>query len=122
MISPELLPTDVKGEPTQSTESSIGPYELHDFFLFHFLRYAAAPEKILYLAGQAKFDQGLHAGRDPRLAAAVPDAVLRPAVQALVPAGRAEGRLGEPVAARRLAHAQRRGRGAVVEAPGVSAV
>jgi NAD+ synthase (glutamine-hydrolysing) len=55
VISPELLPADSKGE-AQSTESSIGPYELHDFFLFHFLRYAAAPEKILYLASQAKFD------------------------------------------------------------------
>ena len=57
VISPELLPTDAKGEAMQCTESSIGPYELHDFFLFHFLRYAAPPEKILYLAEQAKFDR-----------------------------------------------------------------
>jgi NAD+ synthase (glutamine-hydrolysing) len=56
VISPELLPTDAKGQ-AQSTESSIGPYELHDFFLFHFLRYASPPEKILYLASQAKFDR-----------------------------------------------------------------
>jgi NAD+ synthase (glutamine-hydrolysing) len=54
-ISPELLPTGADGSAVQATESVIGPYELHDFFLFHFLRYGAPPEKILYLAGQAKF-------------------------------------------------------------------
>jgi NAD+ synthase (glutamine-hydrolysing) len=55
-ISPELLPTGDDGQSTQATESTIGPYELHDFFLFHFLRYGSPPEKILYLAEQAKFD------------------------------------------------------------------
>jgi NAD+ synthase (glutamine-hydrolysing) len=54
-ISPELLPTDASGAATQSTEATIGPYELHDFFLYHFLRYGAPPEKILFLAKQAKF-------------------------------------------------------------------
>lgn len=54
-ISPELLPADANGV-AQSTESSIGPYELHDFFMFHFLRYGTSPEKILYLATHAKFD------------------------------------------------------------------
>lgn len=53
-ISPELLPAGVDG--AQSTESVIGPYELHDFFLFHFLRYGSPPEKILHLAGHARFD------------------------------------------------------------------
>ncbi len=56
-ISPELLPVAADGTSSQSTESVVGPYELHDFFLFHFLRYGAPPEKILYLAGQAKFDR-----------------------------------------------------------------
>jgi NAD+ synthase (glutamine-hydrolysing) len=56
-ISPELLPTDAAGAATQSTEATIGPYELHDFFLYHFLRYGAPPEKIVYLAKHAKFDQ-----------------------------------------------------------------
>lgn len=55
-ISPELLPTAKDGKGTQSTESMIGPYELHDFFLFHFLRYGAPPEKILFLAEHATFD------------------------------------------------------------------
>lgn len=54
-ISPELLPTDASGSATQSTEGTIGPYELHDFFLYHFLRYGAPPEKILFLARHAKF-------------------------------------------------------------------
>jgi NAD+ synthase (glutamine-hydrolysing) len=56
-ISPELLPTGADGMTAQETEGVIGPYELHDFFLFHFLRYGAPPEKILYLARQAAFDR-----------------------------------------------------------------
>lgn len=55
-ISPELLPTSADGT-AQSTESAIGPYELHDFFLFHFLRFGTTPRKILYLASQATFDR-----------------------------------------------------------------
>ena len=54
-ISPELLPAGETGE-AQSTESTIGPYELHDFFLYHVVRFGAPPEKVLYLATQAKFD------------------------------------------------------------------
>ena len=56
-ISPELLPTDASGEITQSTESTVGPYELVDFFLYHFLRFGAEPDKILFLAGQAAFER-----------------------------------------------------------------
>lgn len=56
-ISPELLPTSQAGEIVQATEDVIGPYELQDFFLFHFLRYGTAPAKILYLATQAQFDR-----------------------------------------------------------------
>ncbi len=55
-ISPELLPV-AEGAGPQSTESAIGPYELHDFFLYHFLRWGATPEKILFLASQTKFDR-----------------------------------------------------------------
>jgi NAD+ synthase (glutamine-hydrolysing) len=57
VISPELLPTTEKGEIAQATEDTVGPYELHDFFLYHFIRYGTAPDKILHLAGQAKFDR-----------------------------------------------------------------
>jgi NAD+ synthase (glutamine-hydrolysing) len=56
-ISAELLPMTDGGKMMQATEGVIGPYELHDFFLFHFLRYGAPPEKILFLARFARFDQ-----------------------------------------------------------------
>ena len=49
-ISPELLPPDKLGNMLQKTESTIGPYVLHDFFLYHFLRYGAEPKKLLYIA------------------------------------------------------------------------
>jgi NAD+ synthase (glutamine-hydrolysing) len=52
-ISPELLPTDDQGNIAQHTESVIGPYELHDFFLYHAQKYGAPPDKILYLAERA---------------------------------------------------------------------
>jgi NAD+ synthase (glutamine-hydrolysing) len=55
VISPELLPTAANDKGIQDTQAVIGPYELHDFFLFHFLRYGATPEKLLYLAEQARF-------------------------------------------------------------------
>lgn len=54
-ISPELLPPDAQGNIVQSTESILGPYELHDFFLMNFKRYGYSPEKIMFLAGQADF-------------------------------------------------------------------
>jgi NAD+ synthase (glutamine-hydrolysing) len=60
LISPELLPTDAEGRAVQATEGAIGPYELHDFFLFHFLRYGAPPDKILFLASQATFSKEYH--------------------------------------------------------------
>jgi NAD+ synthase (glutamine-hydrolysing) len=56
-ISPELLPAGEDGRAQQDTEGAIGPYELHDFFLYHFLRFAATPEKILFLAGQTRFSR-----------------------------------------------------------------
>jgi NAD+ synthase (glutamine-hydrolysing) len=55
-ISPELLPTGKDGESKQKTEDAVGPYELTDFYLYYLLRYGFTPEKILYLATQAKFD------------------------------------------------------------------
>ncbi len=52
-ISPELLPPDANGEIAQKTESVVGPYELHDFFLYHAIRCGFPPDKVLMLAGQA---------------------------------------------------------------------
>ena len=54
-ISPELIPADEHGNIQQKTEDLVGPYELHDFFLYHFLRFGATPAKIYYLA-QLAFD------------------------------------------------------------------
>jgi NAD+ synthase (glutamine-hydrolysing) len=52
-VSPELLPVDSKGKMTQFTEDLVGPYDLHDFFLFYTLRYGFSPGKIYFLAQQA---------------------------------------------------------------------
>jgi NAD+ synthase (glutamine-hydrolysing) len=52
-ISPELLPPDPSGSINQKTEDIIGPYELHDFFLYYAVRCGAQPAKILFLAQQA---------------------------------------------------------------------
>jgi NAD+ synthase (glutamine-hydrolysing) len=54
-ISPELLPPDKDGKIAQSTEDSIGPYALHDFFLWNFIRCGYSPEKILFLAADTDF-------------------------------------------------------------------
>lgn len=56
-ISPELLPMSADGKIVQMTEGTVGPYELVDFFLYHFLRWGSDPEKMLSLAGQAKFER-----------------------------------------------------------------
>ena len=49
-ISPELLPPDESGAIKQKTEDIVGPYELHDFYLYHTVRFGSKPEKILFLA------------------------------------------------------------------------
>ena len=52
-ISPELLPPDAEGKISQQTEDLVGPYALHDFYLYYVLRYGFAPEKIYTLACRA---------------------------------------------------------------------
>jgi NAD+ synthase (glutamine-hydrolysing) len=52
-ISPELTPPDKKGQIQQKTEDLVGPYELHDFFLYNFFRFGYSPAKILFLAKKA---------------------------------------------------------------------
>ena len=52
-VSPELLPAEADGDMTQFTEDLVGPYELHDFFLFYFLRFGFGPDKIFKLACHA---------------------------------------------------------------------
>ena len=51
-VSPELLPPE-DGEISQKTEHIVGPYELHDFFLYYLVRFGFTPKKILYLAQKA---------------------------------------------------------------------
>ncbi|MBQ8212715.1 MAG: NAD(+) synthase [Clostridia bacterium] len=52
-VSPELLPANENGEIAQKTEDLVGPYELHDFYLYHMLRYGTPPAKLYRLAKQA---------------------------------------------------------------------
>jgi NAD+ synthase (glutamine-hydrolysing) len=52
-VSPELLPADDNGQIAQKTESILGAYEIHDFYLYHFAKYGAEPLKLLYLAEKA---------------------------------------------------------------------
>ena len=52
-ISPELIPADEAGNITQKTEDLVGPYELHDFFLYHIIRFGYRPSKIFMLARKA---------------------------------------------------------------------
>ncbi|MBP3599820.1 MAG: NAD(+) synthase [Clostridia bacterium] len=52
-VSPELLPADNKGEIAQKTEDLVGPYELHDFFIYYMLRYGFSPKKLYRLANAA---------------------------------------------------------------------
>ncbi len=56
-ISPELLPRAPDGQVVQKTEDTIGSYELHDFFLYHMIRFGASPKRILHLARQADFSR-----------------------------------------------------------------
>lgn len=59
-VSPELLPADEEGNISQKTEDIVGPYELHDFFLYNFVRFGFAPEKIrrlAYIAFDSSYDR-----------------------------------------------------------------
>lgn len=56
-ISPELTPADAAGNIAQLTEDLVGPYELHDFFLYHWFRFGCSREKILFLARKAFGDK-----------------------------------------------------------------
>ena len=61
-VSPELLPPSDDGKIDQKTEEILGPYDLHDFFLYHFIKYGAEPEKLRFLALHAfagEYDEAL---------------------------------------------------------------
>jgi NAD+ synthase (glutamine-hydrolysing) len=67
-ISPELVPGDASGQPAQSTESFVGPYELQDFHLYYTLRFGYAPPKVAFLAWTAWRDAARGAWPDTPLA------------------------------------------------------
>ncbi|MCF0173175.1 MAG: NAD(+) synthase [Bacteroidales bacterium] len=52
-ISPELIPADARGNIAQKTEDLVGPYELHDFFLYYIFRFGFSPRKVFFLARKA---------------------------------------------------------------------
>ena len=106
-ISPELLPAGAAGEIEQSTEATLGPYELLDFILYHAIRCGYSPAKILFMSQFATFTAVLSSRIDRADARHVFQPVFPPAVQTVVPAGRAQGRHGQPLASRRLANAFR---------------
>ncbi len=56
-ISPELLPPDPNGEIAQKTEDTVGPYILHDFFMFYTIRFGMSPKKLLYIAKNTFADE-----------------------------------------------------------------
>ena len=107
-ISPELLRPGPDGEIAQRSEELVGPYELHDFFLYQLLRFGFGPRRIAR-HGAGRVRGPLRDRRHPALAAGLPAPLLRQPVQARLRPRRAEGRLRRlAVAARRLAHAERR--------------
>lgn len=52
-VSPELLPKDAEGNIAQKTEGIVGPYELHDFFLYHFIKHGSTKDRLFFLAKEA---------------------------------------------------------------------
>ena len=56
-VSPELLPTDESGAIVQKTEEILGDYEVHDFFLYYFIKYGFSPKKLLFYAKNAFDDR-----------------------------------------------------------------
>ena len=90
-VSPELLPAKENGEIAQKTEDLVGPYELHDFFLYHMMRFGSSPAKIFRLAKYA-LRRGLYRRYNTSLAENVRQTLLHPAVQTLLYARRTEGR------------------------------
>ncbi len=117
-ISPELLPASTAGEIEQSTEATLGPYELHDFILYHAIRCGYSPAKILFMSQFATFSQPYSRELIERTMRTFYTPVFPPAVQAVVHPRRAQGRHGQPLAARRLANALRRRSRRVAEMPG----
>ena len=102
--SPELLPPK-DGEISQKTEDLVGPYELHDFFLYYMLRFGYPPRKILPRCASKTFAGVYDDATIKKWLSTFCRRFFHAAVQALLPAGRPEGRHRNAFAARRLAYA-----------------
>ena len=92
-ITPELLPLGANQELEQKTEETIGPYELHDFFLFHTIRYQSPPTKVFF-SGPRSLCRHLFDCYAPSLARGFLPPIFCPAVQALFHARRPQSGLG----------------------------
>ncbi len=108
-VSPELLPPK-DGKIAQKTEDLVGPYELHDFFLYYILRFGFDRRKSTgwrLWPLQGTYDRE----DDPEMAEDLLPEIFRPAVQAFLSAGRPEGGNRGRFPERRSADAQRCQRG-----------
>ncbi len=100
-ISPELLPPGSRGEIAQKTEDILGPYELHDFYLYCF----PAPRIVSRedaLPGRRGLRREVHSEATEKVAAGLPGEVLCRAIQEIHLARRPQSRFGEPLPARRF--------------------
>ena len=91
-ISPELLPPDEHGNIVQKTEDSVGPYELHDFFLYYVMRFWIQPGEDFSIWQKRAFAGIYDAATILKMDENVLSPFLRPAVQAELYAGWREGR------------------------------
>ncbi len=109
-VSPELLPPDGKNI-AQKTESIVGPYELHDFFLYYVLRFGFSPKKILFPRGTCIHKAGrtpcLSTHRNKKMARIVLQTFLRTAIQTKLYARQRKSRFGKSLASWRLENAKR---------------
>ena len=103
-VSPELLPAKENGEIAQKTEDLVGPYELHDFFLYHMMLVSRKDIQTCKI----RLRRGLYRRYNTSLAENVRQTLLHPAVQTLLYARRTEGRNRDALPARGSAYAVRR--------------
>ena len=104
-VSPELLPPE-DGKISQKTEDIVGPYELHDFFLYYILRFGCTPKKIYRLANYA-FAGTYDTETIQKWLKTFLSQIFQSAVQTFLPAGWTEGRYGSGISAWRSAYAVR---------------
>ena len=109
-LARSCCPRTTKGKIAQQTEDLVGPYELHDFFLYYVLRFGFRPGEDLPPGAVTRFGAIYDPDAHPQVAENLLPPLLHPAVQAQLPARRREGRLRDPQPQRGLADAQRRRR------------